>query len=509
MDVEDKYTVKEDNSNSFSSLKDEEENDNHMISENMDFSKIDDNICQQSDNLQDIAVDDKKDCAKISDEGQVRPVEYAPPNFLQEDINDYEKVLQDVEQLDSTRLADCLFACGMCGIVCDSLQNVQGHILSIHSHDVEAEQVTETTHITVIEPVTTNNEDKIDWPDNASGSDKDDLVSGMVDMNSDDELTMSDYSDAEAETLNNDRTTEAVVTIVVNINGKLMQACKVCGELYQNYTDLRLHFDKVHKLPTVLSVKLEKDSCESSSPIMSAHFSDNFNTSQENISHADKVTENKNCVSEEIVAPPMDCAPSESQLDKQKELNENVKHIKTNDRTTRRKQQLITRPPDNHEPYSETDVDAAMIKAGDMWKCGICGQILKTKKYLKQHVLVHKGHRPYTCSVCGFSFAQKTPYNKHMKVHSGVRDIVCELCGKAFAVKRMLNQHMESHKNQNEFLCHICSRSFKSKRYLTDHLRYHEKGHQYKCDICLKDFRRPSELSKHSLKCQKRQQNKC
>jgi hypothetical protein len=50
--------------------------------------------------------------------------------------------------------------------------------------------------------------------------------------------------------------------------------------------------------------------------------------------------------------------------------------------------------------------------------CEICSKQFKTKKYLRQHQILHTQERNYVCMVCGDKFAQNHVLRSHIhKLH--------------------------------------------------------------------------------------------
>ena len=77
--------------------------------------------------------------------------------------------------------------------------------------------------------------------------------------------------------------------------------------------------------------------------------------------------------------------------------------------------------------------------------CKQCGKSFILRWVLRQHMITHKGEKPYNCEQCFKSFNQKTNLKTHMVVHTGVRAYVCPECKKDFKTKDIQRYHLVKH----------------------------------------------------------------
>lgn len=88
-------------------------------------------------------------------------------------------------------------------------------------------------------------------------------------------------------------------------------------------------------------------------------------------------------------------------------------------------------------------------RSEDEWdKCEICDKRFKSRKLLKDHMVVHTGERNHQCTVCEKSFGRRSSLRIHLSIHTGEKPHVCAVCGRGFLQKHVLITHMKTHGNK-------------------------------------------------------------
>jgi len=103
--------------------------------------------------------------------------------------------------------------------------------------------------------------------------------------------------------------------------------------------------------------------------------------------------------------------------------------------------------------------------------CPKCAKTFSSPAYMKTHMRIHTGERPFSCNSCGKSFNDRTALRNHDKTHTNERPYSCNTCGKSFRRSDSLKYHAASHTGDRPFICAHCAKSFKNQR----DLKMHEK----------------------------------
>ncbi|GIY52833.1 hypothetical protein CEXT_283991 [Caerostris extrusa] len=143
------------------------------------------------------------------------------------------------------------------------------------------------------------------------------------------------------------------------------------------------------------------------------------------------------------------------------------------------------------------------------FQCEMCGKKYKTKGVLRKHRKLHNRKPPtlplkiWTCAVCGKEFKSEAGHYKHNKTHlMDTRTHKCDICQKMFFERYYLKQHIMIHTGERPFQCDICSKSFNRKSILLKHTEVHlaekpKKLRTFKCSECEKEYTCASSLSAH------------
>ena len=150
------------------------------------------------------------------------------------------------------------------------------------------------------------------------------------------------------------------------------------------------------------------------------------------------------------------------------------------------------------------------------FSCNICGQEFRFKSFMKTHVRIHLGIKPFKCPECKKSFFARHMLKKHLQNHT--RPYSCPICKKGFIRRYLMRQHYQKkHENgededledisiledQKLLRCDICGKTMKSyqKSLMKNHVRMHKDVRPFQCqfDNCQKSFSSENALKKHSL----------
>uniref|UniRef100_A0ABD2WTZ7 C2H2-type domain-containing protein n=1 Tax=Trichogramma kaykai TaxID=54128 RepID=A0ABD2WTZ7_9HYME len=133
-------------------------------------------------------------------------------------------------------------------------------------------------------------------------------------------------------------------------------------------------------------------------------------------------------------------------------------------------------------------------------ECAICRKSFDYQSYLKRHMTVHTGKKPFKCEICCKSFSQKINLKSHMTaVHDRSKFFECDVCHQSFKYFQMLKNHEKAIHIRSEFLkCKICLKSFSSKSNLNIHIdAVHVRIKPFECEICHNSFSRKDHLINH------------
>jgi len=110
----------------------------------------------------------------------------------------------------------------------------------------------------------------------------------------------------------------------------------------------------------------------------------------------------------------------------------------------------------------------------EKFKCKICGEFLKSKRYLVAHIQSHYGGG-YKCDYpgCTAIFRENAKLNRHKLVHTGVKAFKCEFCQQTFSLRHNLKMHEKTHTRTDLQKCRFCPYETIQK----SNMRLHEATH--------------------------------
>ncbi|XP_044731744.1 gastrula zinc finger protein XlCGF57.1-like [Chrysoperla carnea] len=134
--------------------------------------------------------------------------------------------------------------------------------------------------------------------------------------------------------------------------------------------------------------------------------------------------------------------------------------------------------------------------------CKICNKVLKDIYSLKTHKLKHSNQKLRSCERCDESFKSKRELESHNEEVHGIieKNVTCHICGKS-VTKKYLDDHLEIHKEREKMTCDKCSKTFISELTLKRHIKeIHDNERNHLCNICGHGLRTASKLRIHLLK---------
>lgn len=147
--------------------------------------------------------------------------------------------------------------------------------------------------------------------------------------------------------------------------------------------------------------------------------------------------------------------------------------------------------------------------------CPVCNKVLTTK-FLRTHMLSHKGNLPHKCLLCDKAYAQGTLLRKHMKnrhyeefLKLGNKNpkkhkIGCDFCQEIFDNIYTLEEHLWLHMEEKTFECTDCKIKFGMESNLREHFKSHFFKEAQPCPVCKREFKSIGYFNEHVERCEKR-----
>lgn len=139
------------------------------------------------------------------------------------------------------------------------------------------------------------------------------------------------------------------------------------------------------------------------------------------------------------------------------------------------------------------------IDGSTMYKCKLCGKLMKQRQGFAQHLRTHTKERPYMCPQCGKQFSTHRSWQRHIRdIHEQRRPFQCDVCGQRFKAKDLCMSHRRTHTGERPYMCDICGKSFHSRNSIYIHQRTHTDNFPHVCETCGRKFRTKQNLTHHT-----------
>lgn len=166
---------------------------------------------------------------------------------------------------------------------------------------------------------------------------------------------------------------------------------------------------------------------------------------------------------------------------------------------------LKTRWMRKKKNFDEESKKPRLGRAHLIYTCDHCGQSIKYKKEMINHMRQHITHQKYTCRECKEAFRSRKKLIEHSLNSHGIKLVVlknefsCEICDKRFDGRSVYEAHKLSHDdNARKHVCSICSAAFKSIGNLHRHQAIHAPTKDFHCPNCQKSFKTKIALKVHN-----------
>lgn len=166
---------------------------------------------------------------------------------------------------------------------------------------------------------------------------------------------------------------------------------------------------------------------------------------------------------------------------------------------------LKTRWMRKKKNFDEESKKPRLGRAHLIYTCDHCGQSIKYKKAMINHMRQHITHQKYACRECQEAFRSRKKLIEHSLTLHGIKLVVlknefsCETCDKRFDGRSVFEAHRLSHdESARSHVCSICSAAFKSVGNLHRHQAIHAPTKDFHCSNCQKSFKTKIALKVHN-----------
>uniref|UniRef100_A0A3F2YX50 C2H2-type domain-containing protein n=1 Tax=Anopheles farauti TaxID=69004 RepID=A0A3F2YX50_9DIPT len=278
---------------------------------------------------------------------------------------------------------------------------------------------------------------------------------------------------------------------------KISMKCNVCGVLFQNIKEMKLHTHRVENSDNMtIEVNTQKPSTSSSTLII-----ETVNPETElSIEHRENINElcldNSNdafCEEDETLADFL-LADVKEERDSEGESNSEESVLSFEclycdlKFTTKEQAKIhitLSHPKDAIAHVCKvcglsTRTRAALVSHFGKHQreshlvCMVCKKTFSQKAVLQRHMAIHTREKAYQCDVCGKQYIHYSSFYMHQLVHNDIREKKCTICGYMLRSNSHLKRHMRSHSGEKPFACPECGQKFSQRYNMVQHMRVHK-----------------------------------